>query len=72
MQEVLSFCFLVFNGYSMALLNAFQCASTVDMGMSSGGGGRKVCVYARWVGGGGGAESDMHNLQNFSVVDLEH
>lgn len=43
-QEVLSFCFLVFNCYSMALLNAFQCASTVDMGMSSGGGGRKVCV----------------------------
>lgn len=56
-QVRLGFCFCVFSCYSIVLLNVFQCANTGDVGMGSGGGGRKVWIW------------DRQNLQNFSPVD---
>lgn len=61
MQEGLGFC--VFSCYSTALLNAFQCANTGDVGMGSDGGGREVYVW----GGGGSTE-----LAEFLTSRLEH
>lgn len=57
MQARLGFCFCVFSCYSIVLLNVLQCADTGDVGMGSGGGGRKVWIWGR------------QNLQNFSPVD---